>query len=1627
MLISEKIFKRIVATFLIFLLVLSNFVPIARNIVLAVEKEDEAVLVNGYFSNESIDKTDDIVCDTSENLLKVNFEILMNQKGYLKSGSLKFPDNLNFEISEESEVKLKDNEIKIKGISKNKSELISLPIVFRRDDVLDSNYLSATNKIVFYGIYVDNEAIEHKIEKEINLKLSWKENTSSKLESSVIKNIDYDMEDGHGKILQTLVKVCSNNGDANLPVKNTELRIDIPKITGMELQNASVSANKLSYTQGRKDLDIEFSEENYKIEEDKLIIAVGNNEKDGSIYNSYGEDVYTITYMYVGENSTDNLVGSNIDFTVNTYVGTEEKQSVYVEYDLNDVTNNAVEYTKEDRECDISKGYLVANSQLENYEITYERKDVLNISRADLIDSLQIADKTEYFTSNDGSVCYTENENSIMSYYKTSEFSRENLISVLGEEGRIEVLNMNDEVIGTISFDMETDENGKYILNYDDLIGKVKFRTSKPMNDGNISILSTKGIKKLDYSRDVIKGFEKIVNVSEGFVTYSEGIVDNLGEVVSTVNITKTISNANLQIGQTDLSTTVTNECVNFKIRLNNSDDISDLYENPVFEIRLPHAIREINIRNIDLFYSNGELEIANVENFIENDQIVIRITLKGLQNSYNLNKETNGTVVSFDVDLGLDEFTGNETDNVEMYYYNADSTGYENETDWNMFLPSDGVSYLKNGTYIVPLSFKAPEGLLNGQLTETKQEENNTNSEEQPVENEPEKVNKENRVSSVKQGAQSELIEEGADAKLATMYISVMNNTSGKYSNFQILGRVPFAGNKDITTGRDLGTTVDTILDTEIKAKDSSLLYTVYYSENGEANNDLSDESNGWNTNFYKMGTVKSYLILLNSEYVLEPNQTLEFEYDYVIPANLSSGDAFFGTYTTYYEEESGNVTNSSADEIGYKTLPRTTVESSMKLNGDVIKEGSDAEFEVILKNTGSNDAENVELILPVINGLAVAYVRPEDEAKPEITLDNVVIHKELLRAGEEKKFIVGFSTSKIDNDIEILKIGAIVKADNADEFLFETPEIQIEKKIFSIMEVGIYDDKVADDKTNCMFSIANVYGEDMHDVVITKQLSKEISVDNVQLRGVDSIDFDYDQVSGLLTFTIPKMGIYDSVIITYDVCLNSEGLTGNEFSIDSLTTCSFADKSISFENKVVFDLLDIDVKLVNSTGVGYISENDEPEYKYEVINNSKFDIFDIRLLAEDSGNMETETLDISKNGKNFVTKNTDDFSNAGLLSLGAGEKMTVTTKSKIFPSDNSVAHKTLKISVGNKEFVNERNYSIIEDSQTKENYELTGCAYVDTNKNQIQDEGEQSLPGIIVDLYNSETNEKVDSMITNVSGRYIFKGLDNGRYYVRFNYDETEYVLSSQRSEVMIKNKSNVMNINDNYMTDNISIDNLSVGGVDLQLSDENIFDMKIDAGVSKMTVQNSAESNVFEQNGTKLAKVDIDPKLVGDSKVLIEYDVIVKNQGTIPGKVNKLVDYMTDDMEFDSSLNPDWYLGSDGNVYTMALKDDVINPGEERKLTLILIKNVTEDNTGLVHNTIEIADCINDKGIADIDSTPNNQLDEDDLSYADAIVGVSTGLMVGMFPIVMVLLVALIVISVFAWRAIEKRRYV
>lgn len=1613
---KKIIIRKMIAIMIIFLLTMLDMMPILNNFSFAAENEENAVGVKAYFSSENVENADSLDCDVNEKNLNLNFEIKVNGKGYLKNGTLKLDDNLNFSIKDNSDVKIKENQIKVQALNQNETQKIAIPIEFTRKDNIISTYLSKTNQVAFSGIYVDNEGKEQPIEQMLNLKLSWKEQTSTNLEYNVIKNINYEKDGAKGKILQVSAEISGKNQSNNVPIKNSELKIEIPQIEGLEFFDVQVEANKLSYTEGREDNNIEFSNSNYRIEGNLLYINVGNNEKDGTICNSYGSDIYTITFLYNGETQVSDSVTGNVELTVNNYTGNKENNKFEMTYDLNQAIGNIVQYMKENKDEPISKGYLMADSQNEKYEITYTKKDILNISRSDLLSGLEIVDNREYFTDEQNMYEYNI-ENASM--YKTTALSRENLVNILGETGYVQVYSGNDELIREIKFDQETDEDGNYVIEYPEGITKIKIITSGPIADGNVFIISTKSIKRIDFTRDSIKTFSKLVNKSQAFAIYNEGAIDDLGEAETVVSVNPTMSNATLEIAQNELSSVSANEGVNFKIRLNNNEDTSDLYENPVFEVRLPQTIKGARIKNIDLFYANNELEIANVENLIDGENQVIRISLKGSQTAYNINKESNGTLISFDVDLDVDEFAGNISEMVEMYYYNAIATKYVNESEWHMLLNDSNISYLMNGYDGVQISYKGQEGLVTGQTSETKNEDPENESTESL-----------SKISSVKQGADTELLEEGTEAKLASMDITVLNSTGKRYSNFRILGRIPFAGNKDITTGEDLGTTVNTILDTEITSSNKELNYTVYYSENGDATEDLADENNGWKTNYYKTGGIKSYLIVIDENYVLEPNNKLQFTYDYIIPADLKAGDAFYGTYATYYKEADTSVeSNSSPSKIGYETLKNSNLEVEMKLNGDKIKEISDAEYEITIRNTSNVDTKNLIITIPNVNGLTASYMKQDSDFTVEKNETGFVIKKENMEANSEQTVTIGYNTFKLQEGLKELKITGNVSASNIEEATFESETVPVEKTNITIHESGINNEKWVGRETKCIFNMRNTSRDKLNNVVFTKQFSNKITITDLQVDENKNVDFTYDKNTGLLTAKVGSLEASESVLLRYTITLDDDSsLTGGSYNLKSKTSVTSDDssKNVEYEDDLKFYLYDIQITPINKENNVYISEENEIRYSYEVKSNCEFDVNTLTLNVEKSDNFELIGLEFI-NGDHKDSFGNDDLEEGTWISLKPGETGKLIVIGKIIPGISNSVTVRAKGRLFGKIFTAESVSSIIENAVERQNSKLTGVAYVDANQNNQQDSSERVLPGIVVNLCNSETNEIIGSKITDISGRYIFENVPNGKYYVKFNYDEEQYKLSSEDTEELTQNKTSVMNIDGKNVTDNISVEDKSVANINLGLTDDNIFDLKLDATVEKMTVQNSAENNEFESKNSKLAKVDIDPDLVSGSKVLIEYKILVENQGTIAGKATKLVDYMPSDLEFDSSINPDWYIGADGNLYTTALKDETINPGETKEIRLILIKNMTEKNTGLIHNSIEIASAENDKGIADIDSVPGNKLPEDDLSYADAIVGVTTGLRIGTLPIVLVSLVILIPLAFLVWRIIEKRRYV
>ena len=1604
-------FNRLLASLTILMLLAMNFLPSLKLISYALD-ETEEVEVSCNFQIGDGELADSASLDVGEPNGKIILEVKVNGKGYLKSGTFSFDGKENFEIQESSKDLVKDEKVRTKIVDSEKPDKIVLPIEFKTKSEYDQDYFNKKNKVNFSGVYVDNNGNEKKIEKELTLTLAWTESFDINIENEVVKNIEY-MQDGiNTKIIQSVLKISKSNVDSKLPVQSSHVEIDVPQIEGLNLVNTKVKANKLSFTQGTEDSDVVFDESNYKIDGNIIRIDVASVDEEKVKLDTFGEDIYTLTFTYNGSSNVQ-AVDGKVRVVANGFTGITEENTAIVNYDLAEATTKVVSFYRENKTDTISLGYLIANSIQNRYDISYNKKDILNISRSELLSGVEITDSDEYFITEDGIIF------NIDTFYKTATFNKEEMQNVLGEDGYIEILNEAGDVINKVETKTEADEEGNLVVEFSEDLAKISYRTSEPKEDGTITVLSNKWFNTVPYTKEEVATFSELVNASYGKAYYKEGFSDDLGKVESGIIVTPTLTNATAYCSTNTLSTVSENKGVNFQIYLNNSEDTSDLYENPIFEIKFPSAVTNVNVSNVNLFYANNELTISNVETLYDNEgKIVLRVTLAGNQVSYELNKETNGTVISLDADITLDEFTTGITENIEMQYANFSATGYFDSTEWQMLSEGNG----NNGIYIIPITYNAPEGLVNAQTTEIgPQEENVKDVEEVTAE---EEANDNSKIVSIKQGVQDGFLEEGAEAQLATMTISVLNNTNKRYTEFSILGRIPFKGNKDVRTGEDLGTTIDTILDSQIKSINSELSFDVYYSDNEEATEDLFDENNNWSMDFDKMGAIKSYLIIIDPSYVLEPSKTLEFEYDYVIPANLGLGEAMYGTYASFYKEIVGDTiqenvqANESADAVGYRTQRKAIIEAEFSPVSKSVQELFDANFELTIRNTSDVDARDVYVQINMPEYISLVNVEGINGSFDTEGRTLQIIVSEL-KAYDEQTVNIKFKVGKISETFNTTLTAGIFGDTVAETVNATTEEFTINKTEFFVLDVFSKDMAKPGALLTSLYSITNMQKESYGKVVITKNVSEIFNIDAVKLGSEqEGVTVEVDNDNHFFKVTIDDFTPYKTISITYDLEVNyiMKDKPENQTKITTALDVENRDL-ISSDTYVTYYAPSLEVRTINNNDFGFSQAGEVVNFEYEIVNKCAYDIYNLGIEIEHSDN---EIINYAKvetpDGERYFNENILDTMFA-ILKVGENAKVTINAT---MLENDSIANNNLKLRIDN-EKLSEASYETTVESKVEgQGHSIIGMAFVDRNSNNKQDENEEVLDGIIVNLYDSKTNELVESTITNVGGRYEFKNKENGKYYVRFDYDESKYKVNKRE-------QAKVLNINEKNLTDNISLNNKSISNVDLSLTDENIFDLKLDATVEKLTVQNNAESTDFKVENNKLAKVDINPEIVDGSKVFIEYKVTIKNQGTIPGKVNKIVDYLPKDFEFDSSMSPEWYLDTDGNLYSRALVNEFINPGEERSLKLVLTKKMTGENTGLTHNSFEIAEAMNDSGISDVDSTPNNMLDEDDFSSADVIIGIQTGTIIRHFPVIVGSVLVVIMIGVLVWRIIDRRRYV
>ena len=1112
------------------------------------------------------------------------------------------------------------------------------------------------------------------------------------------------------------------------------------------------------------------------------------------------------------------------------------------------------------------------------------------------------------------------------------------------------------------------------------------------------------------------------------------------------VKLEDTKTTAELEIGQDSLSTLAMNNNVELKIKLNNEDIKSDVYGNSEFNIKVPEYIETIEVTDASIVYGEG-LELSSVEAYEMNGDMYLRATTSGVQQSLSSGIISDGTNIVLNTNIKVDLFAPATDGEFELTYTNSEATNYEEE-----------INYGHNSATV---NYSAPSGVVSVNSTSDYNDEGST-------------------LTSVNQGKKQDEIAIYSNSKVAKMELTVMNNEKNPVSDVAILGRVPFTGVKDIVTSEEIGTTVDANMVSEIVSDSlNNTDFIIYYSENGEATRDLNDNSNGWTINIESLENVKSFLIVPADEnYVMDVASKIRFTYNYQIPENLAHNEEIYGTFATYYTNNTEVATLQEvavADLIGLVT-------GETKVNNKNINEFEELEITSIVKNTGKATANDLVVTIPIPEYTTFKEAKSNNEnATYEYDEEEkmVIFNLASIEIGSTVEFTTIVKTDEVysNNEEDVtIEVYSNVTATDLDTILKTNVEkVSIKQADLQVtMDSALVEsDSVLKQETefSIYVRVKNLKSTEVKNAVVSLNVNDEfeyISAYNLKY-GEDGVTVEngneatYDPATKTVTWNIDKIDSLDIVSLT--LTLKVKPLEGNQTLKEVHVTASAkADGTEKYESSGIDYLVGkavLVIKQSTSTTNTYVKEGETINYQFIVTNEGSVPAQSVVLRDEIPEGLVVKTISYEVDGvavqkavseKDEVRIGTAISPGSTLTvdigavatSLNGTQELSVTNGASVIAKNvnkeesNTITH--IIESSGNVVTSKGESSTGLASSSTDETtssinktYKITGTAWLDSNNDGMRNEDEQLMKGIKATLVDSDAGAIKQTTVTNSKGEYTFTGVNNGNYIIIFDYDTVLYTVTIYQKENVTSNvNSDVITtkieqdgvLRNGAVTDVVTVADGSVSNIDIGLVDAMKFDLSLNMGISKITVQNSSGTNTINYDNAKLTKTEIGAKQMNGSVVYIEYTFTVKNEGEIAGFAKKVVDYIPEGMSFNSSMNSSWYTGTDGNLYTSELANTEIKPGETKTFKLVLSKTMTNDNTGAVSNTAEIAEDYNIYGVSDLDSTPMNKAqNEDDFARADSYLSVKTG---EVFIYISVIITTIILVGIAVSIIVLKVRY-
>ena len=1573
----SKIIKIITVMLLLVSLTMINFIYVGVGFVSLAAEEIST-------NHKNIDYSVEL---KSENLLTIAINV--KNEGYF-NGEITL-ENSNFKLknstnnSSEYVNKIEENKILLNQINAGTTANVDIEIEPVKNDDFDAGLLNSVSKLKLTGTYKDSTEKDIQIDSTREVELKYSENNNEeKVENSIelITNKVVKFKNEEKRIIQLSINMGLKEN--NYPIKEITTKLNLPE----ELEEPEVITKTNFNTMTGFDYNVENSEVNMKFTNEP-------NEENKILWKKSGCENVILTLVYNKDINLDT-----------TKLSTEENVKLYNNKEIK--VENAVEITSEEKDSLVQISNTSSEEKIYKGKInasidrTFETKTKISVNLANSEEKLTINEETSYYNLID------ENTSLANVVFNKTSISKQAFDNILGENGKIIVTDENGGILGTITSETTADENGNIAIDYE---GKepssIKIETTAPVKEGDLEFTHVETIKQ--ENSDTIKNAIELV--SKATIDYSTGTTANSE---AKIGLEESKTEADLSIDKDTLSTIISND-VEIRATLKSNDEKYNLYENPRITFELPEPVENITVNSIDLLYET-EMTVSNYE--VNGRTIIVDLT--GKQTSYK-DMSIEGAMLVINANIVVNRKAATQDGIVLMTVTNKEET----------------INSQKDIKIVAPTDMTLIHSITDLGIETIGQEESVVTP-----------------------------LDRGTDAKDLQTQIEIINNNENTMENVKVLGTFPTRNSKNnIDTAVVEGLNLQGIEGAKVYyTENENATEDLQNTENGWQEN-ISDNTKV-KKYLIEIPTLKTGASVLatyktNVPAKLEYNQEASQDYKVNYQNSLTKTTSEAKATEINMETGVGPVLETKLTA----SVSGTEQNSGTIKNGEVIKYkievsnvGSEDISNVVVKGLVP---EGTTLVEPQDNFeyTGSSYYKELENKTFEDTIANLPVGEVVTKEYEVRVNNDTASGTNLVNKSSIT-YGDVTKESSEVSLSTENANIRATVKRVTDRSVDLYEAGAI----QYLAIIENISNETQNNVKVRTNLPSSLEVSRLNLiTNMESQEVTDEELQGANTgdgttvgepvevtedeltsnnsssSTSELIDYQDEIdigslepgqnkVLSYDLKINKLEDTQNiEFSVKANAG------EDEYRSNVVKDevrKVDISLSMTAEPDGNYVKTGDTIKYTIKIKNNGTQDINDLILKDEIPNSLTVNKV-------TFDGEEVTDLKGRNSIELraniSAGTESTVEIETVVNYSEGRTEAEAIT-NVAHAEVLAETVATTPEITHIIEAHEnhsgntekpdeeggnsdvangkgiITGIAWFDENANGQKDAGEELISGVKVKLFNTETNSFVKNgngstleVETNENGVYVLDHIQNGKYIVIFDYENSAYGLTKYKAEgvsetnnsdaimkeLNIDGKTQEVASTDILTMEEGNISDVNVGYIKLQN-----FDIKLEKFVTKIVIQDSSGSTVKQYNDETLARAELDAKRVNGATVLIEYKIRVSNVGEASGYIRKIVDYKPNDLTFNSELNKDWYQTADG-LYNESLANDEIKAGETREVTLTLTKDMTENNVGLINNTAEIEESYNELGLQDSNSTPGNRANgENDMGSADVLLGIRTG---------------------------------